>query len=323
MTSFIPHTNKENSNKFLVIIPTHNHPESVEYSILSVLLQSYNLFNLVVIGDGVDHETRKIMNKFKHLANFSFIDAEKTERRAEELRDRVIKEFNPEYVTYLCDDDLFLKDHLEIMEKEILGFDFVHPQPIYVDVNKNIKSFFRTNLFLEESINWHITKPLKNSISLSGVTHSLSSYLSLASGWSQTPIGRWTDHYMWEKFFSNKKLKFKTSEYSTTIKLPQNLFSEQERSEQIKYWYNKIQEDSFFTNWNKMVRFNLDLENTQKFIAFDSLILQNTKLLERIDDFSLEIDSLNRQLLSAFSSKSWKITKPLRAISSTFKSKSS
>jgi glycosyltransferase involved in cell wall biosynthesis len=321
LNSFNPQTKNKTNKKFLVIIPTHHHPESVEYSILSVLSQSYDLFNLVVIGDGVDHETRKIMNKFKHLANFSFIDAEKTERHAEELRDKVIREFNSEYITYLCDDDLFLKEHLEIMEKEILGFDFVHPQPIYVDVNKNIKSFFRTNLFLEESINWHITKPLKNSISLSGVTHSLSSYLSLASGWSQTPIGRWTDHYMWEKFFSNKKLKFKTSQYSTTIKLPQNLFSDQERSEQIKYWYNKIQEDSFFTNWNKMVRFNLDIENTQKFIAYDSLVLEKTKLLERINSLSLEVDKLNRQLLSVFSSKSWKFTKPLRIIAGAFKSK--
>lgn len=268
------------SKKFLVIIPTHNHPESLKWSIKSVLNQTTQNFNLVVIGDGVGPNTRKIIEKFRNRENVFFVDSPKTVRHGEEIRDLVIKKFKPKYITYLCDDDLFLKEHLEIMEKEILGFDFVHPQPVYINVDRQIKSFFRTNLKFPLSIHWHLN--YANSISLTGVTHTYASYISLATGWTTTPIDRATDHYMWEKFFLKKSLRFKSSNFSTTIKMPQALFNKKERSNSIRFWYKKTTTENFFKDWNILVQNAIELENIEKFIKFDEVLLELKKIKNKL-----------------------------------------
>lgn len=256
--------------------------------------------------------SRKIANSYTYLNNFYFIDIEKTERHAEKTRDKVIKKFKPKYITYLCDDDLFLDKHLEVMELEIQDFDFVHPQPVFIDPDKNVRSFFRTNLEVPESIQWHLNKPYKNSISLSGVTHTLESYLSLPYGWRNTPVDRWTDHYMWEQFFLENKLKFKTSKYSTTIKLPAEIFNTLERSIQIKYWFEQIQKKDFFIDWNDKVRSQIQIENVKKYIEFEKLQLSNLENENRIKDLIDKYKSIDKQLQNVYNSKSWKLTKFLR-----------
>ena len=303
---------KISRRKFLVILPTHNHPESLDWSIKSVVNQTNQNFNLVVIGDGVGPKTREIIEKFRYHNNIYFVDSPKTDRHGEEIRDLTIKKFKPKYVTYLCDDDLFLREHLEVMEKDILGFDFVHPQTVFVDADKQLKSFFRTNLKFPTSMHWHLN--CANSISLTGATHTYASYISLPVGWTTTPINRATDHYMWEKFFLKKSLRFKSSKFSTTIKMPQAIFNESERENSIKFWYKKTANKNFFNNWNELVQNTIESENIEKFVRFDELLLELDKNREIINTQNGEMRELRMSLNKVYSSHSWKVTKPLRAV---------
>ena len=305
--------------KFLVIIPTHNHPESLNWAIESVLSQTNQNFNLVVIGDGVGPKTRKIMDRFRNYKNIFFVDSPKTNRHGEEIRDLIIREFKAKYVTYLCDDDLFLREHLEVMEKEIVGFDFVHPQTVFVNKDKQISSFFRTNLKFPSSMHWQLN--YANSISLTGVTHTYASYISLPVGWTTTPFSRATDHYMWDKFFSKKSLRFKSSKFSTTIKMPQAIFNETERENSIKFWYKKTANKNFFKDWNEQVQNTIERENVEKFVKYDELSLELSKNMELINIQNGEIRALSHSLNNVYSSHSWKVTKPLRDIASFFRKK--
>ena len=117
-------------HKVLVIMPTHNKADRIKYSIDSVLKQTYPDFDFAIVGDGVGDDTRYVIEEFKKIdSRITFYDNEKGyEKIGEENRDKVIKDFpDAEYITYLADDDLFIKNHIEVMLKEIKGYDFVHP----------------------------------------------------------------------------------------------------------------------------------------------------------------------------------------------------
>ena len=247
---------------FLVIIPTYNHPETLEYAVCSVLNQSYKNFRLVIICDGVTQETRNITAKFNDDSRVTVLDFPKSSRVGEEYRDIAIRSFPSRYVTYLGDDDLFLADHLKIMKEELLNYDFTHPLPVYLTNEMQIRLFAKTNLREKYWINWHIEgPPYKNSISMTGVAHTRDIYFCLNEGWTTTPEKRWADHYMWCKFFSLDGIRLSTSKFSTTIKSPQRLFNSLERKQHLGYFYNKLQEDSFTESWNEHVRQVLDKTN--------------------------------------------------------------
>ena len=236
---------------FLVIIPTHNHPETLEYSILSVLQQSFKSFKLVVICDGVTNETKEVTAKFKTNKKLTVLDFPKSARVGEEYRDFVIRNYPSRYITYLGDDDLFFPNHLQLMSLEMQEYDFSHPIPAYVTKDRQVALFAQTNLRDEEWVRWHTEgPPYKNSISLTGVAHSRKIYLSLNQGWSTTPESRWADHFMWTKFFSLNGIRLSTLGCSTTIKSPQQFFNRDERQEHIRYYFNKLSEESFSEFWN-------------------------------------------------------------------------
>ena len=244
---------------FLVIIPTHNHPETLEYAICSVLQQSYKNFRIVIICDGITQETREITAKFKFDRRVTVLEFPKSSRVGEEYRDFVIRNYPSRYVTYLGDDDLFLPDHLKVMKEELLKYDFSHPVPAYLNKERQIRLLAKTNLREKNWVNWHIEgPPYKNSISMTGVAHTREIYFCLNEGWTTTPENRWADHYMWCKFFSIDGIRLSTSKFSTTIKSPQLLFNSLERKQHLEYFYNKLQEDTFTKSWNEVVRQLLD-----------------------------------------------------------------
>ena len=236
---------------FLVIIPTHNHPETLEFAVASVLNQTYQNFELVVICDGVFEETKKVTQKYVGSKKIKILDFPKSPRVGEEYRDFAIKHLPSKYVTYLGDDDLFLPNHLLVMKKQLQIYDFTHPLPVYVDKHRSINAFAKTNLNEQKWRTWHMEgPPYKNSISLTGVAHTRDSYLSLIQGWSHTPNDRWSDHFMWCKFLERDDMKFSTTNISTTIKSPHVMFDKQERHNHVSYFYSKLNKKLFPAIWN-------------------------------------------------------------------------
>jgi GalNAc5-diNAcBac-PP-undecaprenol beta-1,3-glucosyltransferase len=276
--------------EFMVILPTHNHPESLEFAALSVLGQSFEDFLLVVIGDGVDPESRSIALALqKEDGRVRFRDFPKAESRGEVYRDLVIRKFRPRFITYLCDDDLFLSTHLEVMRNELESADFVHPQPVYVSASGQIASWFRTDLSLKESRDFLLMRPWRNSISLTGASHTLDAYLKLPVGWHVGPPDRWTDHYMWEQFLRQEGLRFNTSRLSTTVKLPAKSFTPETRRETVRSFYERLDSPGFNEAWNEEVQRTLSEENVQCF-------LQRQRLASRVKELEGLLVDLEHEL---------------------------
>ena len=307
-----------------VILPTHNHASTLNFSIKSILQQSFEDFNLVLIGDGVQEDSRKIINKFLEIDDrVQFLDVPKSKRHGEKWRDTVIRESNSKYIAYHGDDDLMLPKHLETLLGEIENSNFIHTLPILIGKEGEL-NFLPTDISIQSCLDWHLRDEVHNAVSLTGVMHTRELYMSLPVGWEVAPIGIPTDLFMWKKFFAAEGFHGKSSRVSTTIKLDashRTKLSDTERQIEIETWWNKIHEPNFHLTWGQLTReavhklsvnqflriLNLEIElNTLK-QASSEATNQATHLIEMNDLLNLELNTLK-------SSTIWRITQPVRVL---------
>ena len=245
--------------KVLVILPTHNKPYLIDLSIESILNQTYGDFLLAVCGDGVKDETRDVVNTLSKLDDrIVFFDFEKRGRTGEFNRNFVIEKYKPNFITYLADDDLLLKNHIKVMMNEINNKDFVHPMPMFVRSDNSL-FFYKESVTRKYSIKRLNEDSRDSFLTISGPIHTYNIYKRV-NGWEDTPQGWPTDKYMWLKMLNLKGIRAKSLLYSTTIKLQapldrkiSSLITKDEQRNQMLYWSEKIKDDNFFNEWNDLI----------------------------------------------------------------------
>lgn len=97
--------------KVSVVIPTHNRPEFLKKALVSVLGQTYDDFEIIVVDDGLEKRADKIVNDF-HDNRIKYIQ-HKEGRGGSVARNTGIKMAQGEYVAFLDDDDEWFKNKLE------------------------------------------------------------------------------------------------------------------------------------------------------------------------------------------------------------------
>lgn len=100
-----------------VIIPTHNRPELLKKAIRSVLSQTYDDFEVIVVDDGLDKRADATVNAFgdhrlRYIKNVKNLGGGAT-------RNIGIKAATGSYIAFLDDDDEWLPKKLEIQMREI------------------------------------------------------------------------------------------------------------------------------------------------------------------------------------------------------------
>jgi len=105
--------------KVSVVIPTYKRPQLVKRVIESVLEQTYQNFEIVVVDDSPDNETEKTVNSFnekriKYIHNQLGIKL-KTINYLAKARNQGVRESSPdsEYIAFLDDDDFWFPQYLE------------------------------------------------------------------------------------------------------------------------------------------------------------------------------------------------------------------
>jgi len=98
--------------KVSVIIPTHNRPDLLPKAIKSVLNQSYQDFEVIVVDDGLEIRAESIVKKVND-SRIVYIQHE-TERGGAAARNTGIKAAQGEFIAFLDDDDEWLPKKLEI-----------------------------------------------------------------------------------------------------------------------------------------------------------------------------------------------------------------
>lgn len=123
--------------KVSVIIPTHNRPELIKKAIKSVLAQTYQDFEIIVVDDGLEKRANEIINFFDDK-RLKYIQ-HKQEKGGSAARNTGIKNSKGQYIALLDDDDEWLPKKLEIQMREFkdtpqdVGFCFSAVKNVYDD----------------------------------------------------------------------------------------------------------------------------------------------------------------------------------------------
>jgi len=107
------HKKPLNSPKVSVVIPTYNRPHLIRRAIQSVLNQTYQNFEIIVVDDSPNDETEKVVKSFndkriKYIHN-------KKKSNLPKARNQGVRESDPnsKYIAFLDDDDEWLPQFLE------------------------------------------------------------------------------------------------------------------------------------------------------------------------------------------------------------------
>jgi len=98
-----------------VIIPAYNREKFIERSIESVLSQTYQDFEIIVVDDGSTDNTKKVLERYDGKIKYFYQE----NGGSSAARNRGIQESTGEYIAFLDSDDIWMPDKLAI-QVEIL-----------------------------------------------------------------------------------------------------------------------------------------------------------------------------------------------------------
>jgi glycosyltransferase involved in cell wall biosynthesis len=104
-----------------VVIPTYNRSKELARAIKSVLNQTYQNFEILVVDDGSEENLRVVCDSFNDQ-RIRFLRND-THTNANVARNRGIKEAQGEYIAMLDSDDEYLPHHLSRRVEKIKEWD--------------------------------------------------------------------------------------------------------------------------------------------------------------------------------------------------------
>ncbi len=125
---------------FSVIIPTYNRAAFIKQSILSVLNQDYELYEVIVVDDGSQDNTKEIVSRIDS-ERVRYVYQNNNERAV--ARNRGVQESTGDYVTFLDSDDMLYPNYLKVASALITHNDsppFAHLGYEIIDSSSHVLS---------------------------------------------------------------------------------------------------------------------------------------------------------------------------------------
>lgn len=101
-----------------VLMPTYNQSAFMARAIRSLLLQTFTDWQLIIINDGSSDKTSEVAAEFVSNPKISYIE-NLTNCGLGYSLNRGIEQSNSEYIAYLPSDDVYYRDHLESLVKQL------------------------------------------------------------------------------------------------------------------------------------------------------------------------------------------------------------
>ena len=181
-----------------VVIPTHNHGETLYRSVASALAQTVSELEIFIVGDGAsEHGRAAAADLARGDSRIRFFDLPKGPRHGEINRHAALQHARGRIVCYLSDDDLWLPEHVELLERRLRDADFAHTIMVIVEPDGRVVPL-STDAARSGYVETFRADP--GGLGLSCVAHTLEAYRRLPEGWRTTPLGIYTDAYMWLQF---------------------------------------------------------------------------------------------------------------------------
>lgn len=276
-----------------VVVPTWRAADTLAGAVGSALRQTVADIEVIVVGDGVEDDTRRIVADLSSAdPRVRFLDLPKAPGRGEANRDRGVREAASDVIVYLADDDLLLPRHVELLLEALREVPFAQSRNGFIGPDDQL-GLFPTDLSQERWLRWHLLEPARNRVSITGTAHTKSSYLALPTGWEVPPHG-WADLHLWRQFFRSEGFRAVTLPDMTTLQFPAPDRAERSAEDWI----------ASFRRWEEFTKRPDAHEELQRLAreAADRMVIELSALAA---DQHFELDALRESL-------SWRVTRPLR-----------
>jgi glycosyltransferase involved in cell wall biosynthesis len=250
---------------FTIIIPTYNHEDTIKLAISSALKQTYQNFEIFVVGDGASQRTKVIVDELSlQDQRITYFENPKGDGNGELHRAKAIEKANGKYIAYLGDDDIWLPNHLETLLPYLDEHDFV--QTAQATILKGEHWLVYAGDLNNPTVRKRMLTERFNFFGPTTVAHRLDCYQALPHGWRVKPKKIQSDLHMWRQWLTYKSVRFKSLHQVTTLHLgsPTRLdMTTEERCKEMQSWLNRINEDFAYVNqfaqaqllasWNKQI----------------------------------------------------------------------
>lgn len=301
-----------------IIVPTHDHPHTLDLAVRSALAQTVREIEVIVVGDGVGDDTREVVGRLAEAdPRVRFLDLPKGPNHGETHRGTAIESTQAEIICYLCDDDLLLPGHVESMAGLLADADLAHSQNGYLEPDGTWHPYF-ADLESPRCREW-LMRPEKNAVSLTGTAHTVDSYRRLPHGWRTTPPGRWPDHYMWQQFLAEPWVRAVTATRVKALQFPSHMggresWPAERRRAELEEWAARLGSAEGRAELEETVLRGIERAATATHLRRDELEEQVVALEAELEAVSSERDYLDRhfrasqeQLAEIRSTKTWRL----------------
>lgn len=145
--------------KVSIIIPVYNSEMFIEKCIDSVLEQSFNEYEIILINDGSKDGSKQILDEYKERYPEKIVVIHQENMGVSKTRNNAIKMAKGRYIMFIDNDDYIDKDYVEVFVKEIEEQDFDVVLGGYRRPNENGKIIKELKLPQEEWAKFMIFAP--------------------------------------------------------------------------------------------------------------------------------------------------------------------
>ncbi len=120
--------------RFSILLPTRNRADVLPFAIRSVLAQTEEDWELLVVGDGCADDTGEIIAQFID-PRIRWFDLPKGPGFGYANRNFVLRKAKGDYVAFLAHDDIWLHDHLTLLARCLVESDteWAYSRPLWVE----------------------------------------------------------------------------------------------------------------------------------------------------------------------------------------------
>jgi glycosyltransferase involved in cell wall biosynthesis len=180
--------------RFSILMPTHSRVDVVGLAIQSVLDQTVEDFELLVVGDGAAPGTKDVVDAFRD-PRIRFFDLPKAPSYGYGNRNIALREARGEFIGFAADDDLLFPDHFEILAEGLKsGAAMAYSQALWVSTD-GVAAPFLTNLELADE--FKLFMEVGNSIPASCFLYHADS-LPLRDAWPEDEVAA-ADWRLWQR----------------------------------------------------------------------------------------------------------------------------